>query len=425
MSLQKAGRVGQMFPCRKHETLPTQERETSVRQLEGLRVVEWSEGIAAPYAAQILGDLGAQVVKVERPEGDWARQTGSDGHGATFMTLNRQKESVVINVKNEAGKETLWRIVESSDALITSYRPSVLSRLGFGDSILRERAPDMILGRIRAFGSGTDEQLDTGSDTIIQAISGMMTVAGGETTPSRISTPIIDLVAGRDLALGVLAALIGRHRNRGGTSKVVEATLFNSAASLLCLVWQHYFVAGTTPPSSARLNRNLAPGGVYSAKEGELLALAVLRDSHWQRLCEVLRDPRLERPEFATPVLRREHAQQLATTLSDLFSQYTRGEVIARLQDGGVLAAPVYSIPEIDADPWLSALLPTTSVQYGDRTFRSLKTPIAYEGHDSDESSSHPQRASRVPGSESRDVLRAAGLSDSEIDDLRASGVVQ
>ena len=181
--------------------------------LEGLRVLDWTEGVAGPYACQMLADLGADVVKVERPEGDWGRTMGGGpaSGGAHFRALNRNKRAVCLDLHRPEGVALAWRLLERADVMVSSYRPGVAERLGLGYDAIAARTPNVICARVSAYGPDGPLARLPGSDTVLQAVSGLMAQVGEpDEDPHRIGVPVIDFVAARDLVVGVMAALLAR-----------------------------------------------------------------------------------------------------------------------------------------------------------------------------------------------------------------------
>src|SRR5262245_9418039 len=175
--------------------------------LAGVRVVDWTEGVAGPYACQLLGDLGADVVKVERPAGDWGRTMGSDatGGGAHFRALNRNKRGICLDLREPEGKAVAWRLIERADVMVSSYRPGAAEKLGVGYETVAARCPALVYARLSAYGSDGPLARLPGSDTIVQAVSGLMAQIGEpDADPHRVGVPVVDFLAARDLAIGIV-----------------------------------------------------------------------------------------------------------------------------------------------------------------------------------------------------------------------------
>lgn len=394
------------------------------RPAEGLRVVEWAEGIAGPYAGLILSSLGASVVKVERPTGDWARYTGADRSHATFIALNGNKRSLAVNAKSAAGHEVMIRLINRADVVIVSYHADTLRRLKFGQRVLSGPAPGRIVARVRGFGGDRRAHEDQASDTIIQAVSGMMSLVGeSDGPPMRIGFPLIDLVAGRDLALKIVASMLARARGRRGATSV-EVSLFGTATSLLALSWESLFVGASLPRRSGHSNNSLAPGGVYACRDGGLVALAVLHEDHWSRLKAALREPGLEQVEFETSAARRRNRAALRKLLDQACKRQTRAELLAALSRTGVLVAPVNSLRDVAQSTELDRLIEHRQVRYGDREFDSIENPFESVGAPRGSRRSAALVVPERPGADSLRVLRSLGYTKSECAALFASGSV-
>lgn len=233
-----------------------------LKPLEGIKVIDWTEGVAGPYACQLLGDLGAEVIKVERPAGDWAREMGAS-RGAHFKALNRNKRDICLDIKNPKSRDVVWALIEQADIIVTSYRPGVMERIGFGFNEVHKRKPTLIYGRISAYGYNGELAKLPGSDTVLQAVSGFMSQIGdAHSVPYRVGIPIIDLVAARDLMIGIMSCFILQIRGQT-IEQPVDVSLFASFAALQATTWQQFFNTGERPTRTGNKNALLAPAGVY------------------------------------------------------------------------------------------------------------------------------------------------------------------
>lgn len=382
-----------------------------VAPLAGLRVVEFAEGIAAPYGAEILAHLGAEVIKVERPEGDWLRHTAH----ASFEVVNKNKRAVCLDAKSPAGTDALWRLIEGAHVLVTNYRPQALERLGITPSSVTARAPGVVFARLTAYGSTGRTSRRGGTDTILQAVSGLMDQVGDvDGEPTRIGFPLVDLVAGRDLATGVLAALLGARLQAGRKVHLVEVSLFSSASSLLLEAWQSVLSGGPPLQRTGARNAVHAPGGIYRCAGGSMLALITLRDRDWVALCELFgRDDLLCDERLRTNGGRVALRDDVDAAVEASLSQRDAAAWMPVLTDAGITCGLVGTVATVRDDPELFALVPTTVLSGpAARTANVLGIPIALAG----------ARASAPPaptlGADTRSVFDEFHLSAAEIDTL-------
>ena len=277
-------------------------QEDSLLPLSGLRVVDLTRILAGPFCSMLLGDMGAEVIKVEPPgEGDPIRQQGTivDGLSWYFAQFNRNKKSITLDLYAEEGKAILARLLERADVLVENYRPGVLARMGFGEARLAALNPDLIVCGINGYGSTGPYAERPAFDFIAQAMSGFMSVNGREgEEPMRAATPISDLVAGLYGAFGVACALVARRGNVARGQRV-ESSLVNGLISMMAYLSAQYLGTGELPPRTGNEHPIAAPYGLYQAQDGQV-AIAPSTDDVVRRLFRALGiEAMLERPEYA------------------------------------------------------------------------------------------------------------------------------
>jgi crotonobetainyl-CoA:carnitine CoA-transferase CaiB-like acyl-CoA transferase len=395
------------------------------RPLGGVTVLDWTEGVAGPYACQVLGDLGADVIKIERPQGDWGRSMGGGSPlgGHNFRALNRNRRNVCLDLRRDEARGVAWRLVEKAGVMVSSYRPGVVERLGFGYEDVHARASHLVYARISAYGASGPLARRPGSDTIMQAVSGLMSLIGEpEEDPQRVGVPVVDFLAGRDAVIGVLAALLAA-AGGGSVPGPVDVSLFGSAASLQSQVWQRFLDAGIVQRRTGRRTAGIAPAGLYRTKDGRHVAVAVLRDEHFARLCAALDAPELlEDARFATNDDRLRYREELEALLAPRFAARDFDEWTCVLLEHDVLAAPVTDVSDIAADPALMAAVPLVRLPDGPLGVAgpAIGLPIRF-GDASPDGAVPP-----VPrGQHTREVLAWAGYGPREIDELVRGGAVQ
>lgn len=398
---------------------------SAFQPLHGVQVLDLTEGVAGPYACQVMADLGAGVIKVERPQGDWGRTSGSGpaAGGYHFRALNRNRRNLCLDLRRDRGLEVAWRLLDRAQVMVTSYRPGVMESLGLGYEEVRRRVPSLVYARISAYGPAGPLARRPGSDTILQAISGLMSQIGEpDGAPQRVGVPVVDYLAARDTVVGVLAALLALAAGQTLPGPV-DVSLFGSAAAVQAQVWLKYFASGAVQRRSGYRNESLAPAGLYRTRDGRYVAVAVLRDEHFAKLCEAASLPELaDDPRFATNADRLRNREELEAVLVPAFAARDFDDWARRLLEHDVLAGPVTEVADIAGDADLAAALPLVELPdgpLGDRT-RAIGLPISFGAPLPTEVDPPALR-----GQHTREVLAGAGFTEAEIEELVRSGVTQ
>jgi formyl-CoA transferase/CoA:oxalate CoA-transferase len=304
--------------------------------LSGLRVVDLTRILAGPIATMMLADMGADVVKVERPgSGDDARGWGPpfvDDVSTYFLSVNRNKRSLTLDLKTRAGRELLWQLVESADVLVSNFRVGVMEELGFSYEHVAARAPRCVYGVINGYGSTGPRAAKTSFDLVIQAESGLMDLTGfpGH-RPTKVGISIADEIAGLYLVQGILLALLERHRTQRG--QLVEVALHDALLSMFTFQAQGYLSAGARPCRMGNLHPSIVPYETYDAADGAIV-VGVANENIWGRFCDALDVRHLRRdPRFARNADRVANRQLLTEVLAPLFRRhpvaYWEGELAA------------------------------------------------------------------------------------------------
>jgi crotonobetainyl-CoA:carnitine CoA-transferase CaiB-like acyl-CoA transferase len=321
--------------------------------LDRLTVVDLSSHLSGPYCAMLLADHGADVIKVEKPNGgDEARGMPPfvGGESAPFMIWNRNKRSVVIDLKTEDGKAKLLRLVDTADVLIENFRPGTLERLGLGWPTLSARNPRLIYAAISGFGQTGPYRDRGGFDLVTQGMSGLMSVTGPvDGPPHRMPIAISDVAAGLHLAVGILAALEARHRT--GRGQVVETSLLESALSLGVYEAAHVAATGQRPPRLGQAHRGSSPYQVFPTADG-WITVGAAQSNFWSRLCELIGAPELrEDPRFAANSERVRNNAELVALLEKRLLQKPSSYWLSAMDAAGIPAGPVLNFDEAMADP--------------------------------------------------------------------------
>lgn len=380
--------------------------------LNGVKVIDWTEGVAGPYASQILGDLGADVIKVERPQGDWGRNLGTKGN-AQFIALNRNKRALCLDIKQKEGLDIAWSLIEQADMMVTSYRPHVMERLGLGYQQVKKRNPNIIYGRISGYGYKGSLAKEPASDTVLQAVSGFMSQIGDpDREPYRVGIPIVDLVAARDLLVGLLGAFVLRQRGEKITHPI-DVSLFASFAALQAQPWQEFIVSGESPQRTGNRNPSLAPATLFKAADDKYFSLVVLREEHWRKLCQALdKTELLDDPKYKNNYERIKHREELESMLSSLFSTKPREYWLNLLRRFDVLCAPVLNFKEIATNSQLREAIPYIKIPVGKEV---LEETISIAYFPFSENTGRARYAPPAKGEHSEEILKEIGFSDEEI----------
>ncbi len=332
--------------------------------LENLRILDFSRVLAGPFATMVLGDLGAEVIKVERPQtGDETRAWGppfdAEGEATYFLSVNRNKRSVVLDLTKQEDFQAVIALAQEADVLVENFRPGLMERLGLGYGELRARNPGLIYCSITGFGAGAGAEIP-GYDLLVQALGGLMSITGpidGE--PQKVGVALVDVLAGLFTSVGVLAAL--RYREQTGTGQRIEVSLLGSLLSALVNQGAAYTAAGVVPQRMGNAHPSIAPYELFQARDGELV-IAVGNDRQFASLCEVLGEPELAADErFATNAERVANRLELRERLEALLPErsaraWAEALVAARVPAGMVndLAGAYQLAAAVGLDPIVS-----------------------------------------------------------------------
>ncbi len=323
--------------------------------LEGTLVVDLSRALAGPHAAMMLGDLGARVIKVENPDGgDDSRGWGppfvdadgvaDQGESTYFFSCNRNKESVTADLKSEAGRDLLTRLVRQADVLVENFRTGVLDRLGFPVQRLHELNPRLVVLSITGFGHDGPEGGRAGYDQIAQGEAGLMSLTGsGPDQPTRVGVPIGDLLAGMYGAYGVVAAL--HERDRTGLGKVVRTSLLAAIVGVHAFQGTRYTVTGEVPHGQGNHHPSICPYGLFSCADG-LLQIAVGSQGLWQKLAAEYDLP-ADAAGFATNADRVRNRDAVIAAVNSAFAAHPLAELLPRLAEIGVPAGEVRTLDRV------------------------------------------------------------------------------
>lgn len=306
--------------------------------LAGIRVLDFTRVIAGPYLTMTLADLGADVIKVEPPQGDDSRAyqpPGKGGEAATYLGLNRGKRSIVLDLTQDAAREAVRRLAATSDVLVENFRPGAMDRLSLGWEDLRRINPNLIYCAISGYGYGTEFSANGGYDPIAQAETGLMYMTGHpDAKPVRAGGSVVDVLAGLHAGMAVMGAL--RAREAGGAGQMVDIALFDVAMSTIGFILQGPLLTGNDPPRTGNVSFFMCPNGVYPCSDGDVM-MSAGNDRLFGKLCDVLGMPGMPAdPRFATNALRLQNIAGLTERLEERFRTNTREHWVSRMRAAGV-----------------------------------------------------------------------------------------
>lgn len=349
--------------------------------LSGVRVVDFSQALSGPYCTLMLADLGADVIKVENPErGDDARHWGPPFLGedaAYFMSVNRNKRSVALNLKDPRDLGAAQELTATADVVVENWRPGTAKRLGLGPAELQAANARLIYCSISGFGQ--DQGTKSGYDQILQGTSGVMPMTGTPGEPTKWGVPIGDIASGMFAANAIVAALY--ERTVTGLGRRVDIAMQDSLISMLTHHAARYLATGVVPPSDHNSHASITPYGLFEVADG-FVNICVGNDSQYRRMCEALGRPDLaNEPRYSTNPLRNQHKDQLLADLNEVLAGVTAIEVVRALEDVGVPVGPVSTIGEALDSPNTRSRSMVMSFERSDSgKVRVVNTPWKFDG---------------------------------------------
>lgn len=386
--------------------------------LRDIRVLDLTNVLAGPYCAYQLALMGADVIKVERPNGgDLARELGADptrnaaGMGISFLAQNAAKRSVTLNLKSRRGRDLLLELVKSADVLIENYRPGVMDRLGVGYDTLRQINPNLVYCAISGFGQTGPRQDDPAYDQIVQGVAGVMSVTGdSDSAPLRVGYPLADTVGGMTAAFAICAALNAKPR---GT--FLDIAMTDAVLSTMGWVVSNYLIGGVTPTPMGNENMTSAPSGTFATADRPI-NIAANRQSQWETLINILECQSLgSDPRFATREDRKENRHILRALLEQKLITQTAAHWVPQLNRAGVPAGPVQSVPDALSDP-------QTTLRNLVQTLEGIAlmgSPVVQNG-----TRPHAQTPPPTLGQHNDDIWGEMGLNPDDIQRLRQEGIL-
>ncbi|MDE0331369.1 MAG: CoA transferase, partial [Nitrospinae bacterium] len=326
--------------------------------LEGIRVVDLTRILAGPYCTMMLGDMGAEVIKIEHPEGgDDTRGWGPpflNGVSTYFISINRNKKSLTLNLKDERGKELLRDLIRKGDVVVENFRPGALDKLGFSWEEIHRINPAVIFASLSGFGQTGPRKDEPGFDVVIQGEGGIMSITGEpDGPPSKFGASIADITAGMLAAQGVLLSLY--HREKTGVGQMVDVGMLDGQVALLTYHANNYFGTGKLPPRRGNKHPSITPYETYECKDG-YFNLGVGNDSLWRRFCDAMGLGHIkEDPKFAINKDRVDNRLELQEILDAFFAEKKVGETLEILRGAGIPCGPINNLEQVLNEPQILA----------------------------------------------------------------------
>lgn len=393
-----------------------------VLPLEGIKVLELARTLAGPVTGQTLGDLGADVIKVEQPNvGDESRRfmpPDWDGESCYFLSSNRNKRSITVDLKSEKGKQIIYDLVKESDVLIENFRTGAQERLGVDYETLKKINPRLVYVSISGFGRTGPEKYRAGYDLLLQAYSGLMSTTGEKGKPYKAGPSVVDISTGILGALGAMAALMAREKT--GEGQYVDCSLLDGQMMMLNHLATGYFATGKSAEPMGQGHHTIVPYQVFNAKDKDVV-IAAANDSLWVKMCQALGwEDLLEIEEYETNKQRVANREKLVPILSERIAKLTSDEVCNKLDEVGVPCGPINTVGEVVTSPQAEAR--EMMVEMDHPKIKGLKTPA------------FPVKLSETPatvrhsppnlGEHTDEVLSELGFSTEDIAKLNEEGVI-
>ncbi|HUE89799.1 MAG TPA: CaiB/BaiF CoA-transferase family protein [Vicinamibacterales bacterium] len=353
--------------------------------LQGITVVSIEQAVAAPFATRQLADLGARVIKIERPDGgDFARSYDQTVNGLSsyFVWLNRSKESLTLDLKHPAAHTVLDRLLAQADVFVQNLAPGAADRLGVAAADLRVRYPRLITCAVSGYGSSGPFAQKKAYDMLVQAEAGVVSITGTPGTPSRVGISVADIAAGMYAYSGILTALLARTSSGQGTT--IDVSLFDALGEWMSAPAYYTVYGGVEPPRSGAAHATIAPYELFVTADGVEIYLAIQNTREWRRFCEhVLGEPALAgEPRFATNAMRVRHRDVLHPVIAEVFARISGADLVALLESAGIAYARRNSVREFVEHPQLAARNRWCNVGSPAGPVRALKPPVQMGGAD-------------------------------------------
>ena len=392
--------------------------------LDGIRVLDFTQILAGPFCTMLLGDMGADVIKIEKPNGgDDTRRYGPpfiNGESAAFMGLNRNKRSIVLDLKSPEGIAIARHMLEEADVMIQNFRPGAMNRIGLGYEDVKKENPGIIYCTVSGFGTTGPYKNKAGFDLVAQGMSGLMSITGfSDSPPAKVGVPIADLNAGMFSANAILSAYI--YRLKTGKGQHVDASLLDSGIAYTLYESASYFATGEVARPVGSAHRMIAPYQAFATSDG-YINIGAANQSNWERMCRAIgREDLLEHPRFSSNAERMIHIEELTPIMEETFITQTKDYWAELLEKAGVPCGPIYDMAQVYSDPHVQARDMAVELEHPIAgKIRNIGVPVKL---------SETPGSIRMPapalGQHTDEVLSQFGYSHDEVAQFRESGAVK
>ncbi|MCI0869929.1 MAG: CoA transferase [Chloroflexi bacterium] len=396
---------------------------TNALPLDGITVVDFSQILAGPFCTMMLADMGADVIKVEKPNGgDDTRRYGPpfiNGESAAFLTLNRNKRSMILDMKHEDGLRIATRMLEQADVMIHNFRPGVVDRMGLGYESVHELNPAIIYCTVSGFGTTGPYAAKAGFDLIAQGMSGLMSINGfPDAPPAKVGVPLADLNTGAFAAFGVLTAYVNRLKT--GRGQHVDASLLDSGIAYTLYESATYFATNEVSGPLGSAHRMIAPYQAFATQDG-YINIGAANQNNWERMCRAIgQEDLLEDERFTSNGERMVHIKELTPIMEQTFKAESTAHWLDLLEGAGVPTGPIYKVDQVYADPQVKARDMAVEVDHPIAgRIRNIGVPVKLS-----DTPGSVRKAAPVLGAHTDDILAQFGFSESDIAGFKESGAV-
>ncbi len=393
------------------------------RALEGIRIIEFSRALAGPYCTMLLADLGAEVIKVEMPgSGDDSRGWGPpfiEGEAAYFLSINRNKKSMTLNLKADKAKEIACKLIQTADVVLESNRPGAMARLGLDYESVKKVKPEIIYTSVSGFGQTGPYSSRPGFDQVIQGYGGIMGLTGeADGPPLKVGIAVTDIATGMFAAIGILTALY--HRQATGKGQYIDASMLDGQVSWLTYQAGRYLASGKVPQRIGSAHPLIVPYQAFEAKDG-FVNIAVGNDNLWKKFCDATELRAIvDDPKFATNAKRVENRQEVIEIISNVIAGKTMQEWLDILEDAGIPCGPIYTVDQIFSDPQVLARNMLVEVDHPKcGPVKVTGSPIKLSETPADVRTSPP-----MLGQHNEEILQDLGFDSSDIEKIKEEKVI-
>jgi crotonobetainyl-CoA:carnitine CoA-transferase CaiB-like acyl-CoA transferase len=427
--LGKSGHLARLSQQHRHllpkpQGAPVSTNPSDARPLAGIRVVDLTRVMTGPYCTMMLGDLGADVIKVEHPEkGDDTRAWGPpfiNGEAAYYLSVNRNKRSIAIDLKSDAGKEIVWKLIDQADVVVENFSPGTIARLGFGWEAIHARNPGTVMASISGFGQTGPGSDRTAYDLVVQGMGGIMSVTGPVGgPPTKYGVPIGDIGAGMFAAYAIAAALVQRATT--GEGQYIDVSMLGGQIALLTYQAASYFATGEAPVMAGNAHSIITPYDAFPTKDGYVI-VAVGNDNLYQKFCAALgMTEAATDPRFSTNRDRVANKEAMYEHINMAMASLTTAEIVERLDTVGVPCGPISTVDEVFANEQVQFTGQQRKVQHPTAGEISVTGfPYVFTGSDLTVEHCPP-----LLGEQTREILAELGYRADEIADLEQSAAVK